>query len=41
MPGSKIDYDELVDKLNKKLLDRNDLFHCASKVYETIELLNK
>ena len=41
MPGSQIDFDILIDKLNKKELSRNDLLHCASKVYETIELLNK
>ena len=41
MPGGKEDYEELVEKLNKKLLTRKDLLHCASKVYETIELLNK
>ena len=40
MPGSEIDYNILMDKLNEKLLTRDDLLHCASKVYETVELLN-
>ena len=41
MPGSKIDYDLILEKLNEKILTRDDLLNCASKVYETIELLNK
>jgi beta-glucosidase len=41
MPGDKGDYDELIEKLNDKLLTRDDLLRCASKVYETILLLNK
>ena len=41
MPGGKRDYNILIDKLNKKMLTRDDLLHCASKVYETIQLLNK
>ena len=41
MPGSKKEYNILMEKLNKKLLTRNDLLICASKVFETIELLNK
>ncbi len=40
MPGSEIDYNILMDKLKEKLLTRDDLLNCASKVYETIELLN-
>ena len=41
MPGSDIDYDILIDKLNEKLITRDDLLQCSSKVYETIKLLNK
>jgi len=41
MPGSDIDYSILINKLSEKLITRDDLLHCASKVYETIELLNK
>jgi beta-glucosidase len=41
MPGDKNDYNELIEKLNDKLLTRDDLLRCASKVYETILLLNK
>ena len=41
MPGSKKEYNILMQKLNKNLLTRNDLLICASKVYKTIELLNK
>ena len=41
MPGSKRDYNILIDKLNKKMLNRDDLLYCASKVYETVQLLNK
>ena len=41
MPGSEFDYNILIDKLNQKLLTRDSLLYCASKVYETIELLNK
>ena len=41
MPGSKIDYNIIIEKLNQKLLTRDDLLQCASKVYETIELLNQ
>ena len=41
MPGDKSDYNELTLKLNDKLLTRDDLLRCASKVYETILLLNK
>ena len=40
MPGSDIDYNIIIENLNNKLLSRNDLLSCASKVYETIELLN-
>ena len=41
MPGSEVDYNILIDKLNEKLLTREDLLHCASKVYDTVELLNQ
>jgi beta-glucosidase len=41
MPGSPIDYNILIEKLNQKELSREDLLHCASKVYEAIELLNQ
>ena len=41
MPGNLEDYNILIKKLNDKLLTRNDLLRCASKVYETILLLNK
>ncbi len=41
MPGGKKDYDVLRKKLEENLLTRDDLLRCASKVYETIELLNK
>ena len=41
MPGSQIDYNILIDKLNEKSLTRDDLLHCASKVYDTVELLNQ
>ena len=41
MPGDIKDYNILINKLNDKLLTRDDLLHCASKVYETILLLNK
>ena len=41
MPGSDIDYNYLIEKLNQKALTRDFLLRCASKVYDTIELLNK
>jgi beta-glucosidase len=41
MPGSRRDYNIIINKLKQKLLTREDLLQCASKVYETIELLNK
>ena len=41
MPGGENDYDLLNEKLKAKLLTREDLLRCSSKVYETIELLNK
>ena len=41
MPGNIKDYKLILKKLKEKRLTRNDLYHCASKVYETIELLNK
>ena len=41
MPGGSDDYDLLLGKLSEKMLTRDDLLCCASKVYETIEKLNK
>ena len=41
MPGSKVDYDLILEKLYEKQLKRDDLLKCASHVYETIELLNQ
>ena len=41
MTGHKIDYDYILEYLDEKILTRDDLLRCASKVYETIELLNK
>ena len=41
MPGGKSDYNLLIKKLNDKLLTRDDLLSCASKVYEIVKLLNK
>ena len=41
MPGSKKDYELILEKLDENELSRDDLLFCASKVYETIELLNK
>ena len=41
MTGHKIDYDMVIQKLKENVLNREDLLKCASKVYETIELLNK
>ena len=41
MTGHKIDYDYILEYLDEKILTREDLLRCASKVYETIELLNK
>ena len=41
MPGGSNDYDLLISKLNENMLTRDDLLCCASKVYETIETLNK
>ena len=35
------DYDLLLGKLSEKMLKRDDLLCCASKVYETIKKLNK
>ena len=37
MPGSEIDYNMVLNKLQEKELSRNDLLRCASKVYETIK----
>ena len=41
MPGGQNDYDLLIQKISEELLTKDDLLRCASKVYETIELLNK
>jgi len=41
MGGDKNDYLLLVNSLKEGKLTRDDLLQCASKVYETIELLNK
>ena len=41
MPGGSNDYDLLISKLGENMLTRDDLLCCASKVYETIEKLNK
>ena len=41
MPGGADDYDLLMNKLSEKMLTRDDLLCCASKVYEMIEKLNK
>ena len=41
MPGGIDDYDLLLGKLSEKMLKRDDLLCCASKVYETIKKLNK
>ncbi len=41
MPGSKKDYNIIIDNLEKSLITREDLLQCSSKVYETIKLLNK
>ena len=41
MPGHIKDYNLILKKLKEKGLSRNDLYHCASQVYETIELLHK
>ena len=41
MTGHKIDFDFIIQKLKEKELTRDDLLCCASKVYETIELLNQ
>ena len=40
MSGSKKDYKLILKKLEQNKLTRDDLLMCASKVYETIELLN-
>ena len=39
MPGSETDFQLILQKLSEKELTRDDLLMCASKVYETIELL--
>ena len=41
MPGSQIDYNLILEKLNEKVLTRDDLLYCASKVFETLEHLNE
>ena len=41
MPGSDIDYSILINNLNEKSITRDELLHCASKVYETIKLVHK
>ena len=41
MTGHKIDFDFIIQKLKEKVLSREDLERCASKVYETIEMLNQ
>ena len=41
MPGSGKEYNILIKKIKEKKLPRDDLLRCASKVYETIELLKK
>ena len=41
MTGHKIDVDFINQKLKENVLKRDDLLRCGSKVYETIELLNK
>ena len=41
MTGHKIDFDYILQKLGEGVLKRDDLLKCASKVYETVELLNK
>ena len=40
MPGSEKDYNIIIDNLKKGLIKREDILHCASKAYESIELLN-
>ena len=41
MPGTRKDYNIIIDNLEKSLITREDLLQCSSKVYETIKLLNK
>jgi beta-glucosidase len=41
MPGSKFDYDLILEKMYENELNKDDLLKCASKVYQTIELLNQ
>ena len=41
MGGGKNDYLLLINNLKEGNLKREDLLQCASKVYETIELVNK
>ena len=41
MTGHKIDFEHIKQKLEENVINREDLLKCASKVYETIELLNK
>ena len=39
MQACKNDYKFLLEKLEKKEMDREDLYFCASKVYETVKKL--
>ena len=41
MGGGENDYLLLINSFNEGKLTRDDLLQCASKVYETIELLNQ
>ena len=41
MGGGKNDYDFIMKAVEDGLLKRNNLLECASKVYDTIELLNQ
>ena len=41
MTGHIIDFNFVIQKLKENVLNREDLLKCGSKVYETIELLNK
>ena len=41
MTGHILDFNYTIQKLKENFLKREDLLKCGSKVYETIELLNK
>ncbi|MBO6244159.1 MAG: hypothetical protein J6O41_06325 [Clostridia bacterium] len=41
MGGGKKDYDLIMKAVEDGLLSRDNLLECASKVYDTIELLNQ